>query len=105
MTDWKQEEITSASIDEFLRIHGKNGVKTLSLLGRNHDLFEFASSDIGTKLLRGIMVKMEQLLEKIIDGKATAEETMEYGVNARFFNTVADKVSLYLKSQKKVAGK
>lgn len=99
---WQEDELTPHDIEKFLKIHGKRGVKTLSLLGRNHNVYEFASSEIGTTLLKNTMSQMEQLLNKIIDGKATPEETIEYRVRSEFFVQLTDKIDKYLGVRKKV---
>ena len=103
MTDtWKDKEITPATIEKFLRTHGKRGVKTLSLLGRTHDIFEFAASEVGIDLLRDTMGQMEMLLNKIIDCTAKEEEIIEYRVQRNFYVNLTDKIALHLKLRKKL---
>ena len=103
MTDaWKDKEITPATIEKFLQTHGKRGIKTLSLLGRTHDIFEFAASKVGLDLLRDTMGHMEILLNKIIDGDATEEEKIEYRIQRNFYVNLTDKIALHLKLRKKL---
>lgn len=105
MTDaWHPQEITPATIEKFLQTHGKRGLKTLSLLGRNHDIYEFAASDIGRSLMSDLMIQMEKLLDKIIDGTAKEEETIEYRVTSKFYINLTEKIGRYLALQKKVKG-
>lgn len=100
--DWHKEEITPAAIAKFLEVHGKRGMKTLSILGRTKDTYNFVSSDIGRELLGDTMNQMEILLEKIIDMTAKEEEKIEYRVLSKFFKTLTNKVGLYLENQRKI---
>jgi hypothetical protein len=98
------EEITSEQIDKFMAIHGPKGVRTLSIAGKSRPVKEALSSDIGRTLLHDVMIKMEMLLEKIIQVKASKEELAEYRNLRDILNRWAGKIAIYEQAKKKIKG-
>lgn len=97
-----EQEITIETINKFRSIHGQSGAKTLSLAGKYLVFTEALSSEIGQEILRDVMIKMEILLEKIIEETASKKEHAEYRVLKDIFNRWAKKIAIFEEAQKKI---
>ena len=97
-----EQEITVAGIEKFLSVHGQRGAKTLSLAGKQRGFIEALSSDVGQEILKDVMVKMEILLENIIQEKSTNKERAEYRNLRDIFNRWAKKIMLFEEAKKKI---
>lgn len=95
-------EVTPAHIEKFLAIHGRKGVKTLSLLGRINRLKEALQTPVGQELLQEIMTKMEVRLQKILDRESTDQEEIEYNTLRELFLAYTDKIVKYYNLAEKV---
>ena len=97
-----ENEITIDSIEKFLAIHGQRGAKTLSLAGKQRPFIEALSSEIGQELLRDLMVRMEVILDKIIEETVTKVELAEYRVLRDIFNKWAKRIMIFEETKKKI---
>jgi hypothetical protein len=101
--DWKSE-ISPDDVEKFLAVHGRRGVKTLSLLSKSSKFYQAISSEIGQELLNEVMVKLELLLNKCIENKASNEEKADYRAYSNIFNEWAKRISFHQKLRKRVKG-
>lgn len=99
--DW-DHEVTPSHIENFLAVHGKKGVRTLSLLGKIGRLREALETPIGQALLKEIMTKMEVRLQKIATMEASDEDIIEYRVLNDLFVSYADQIARYYKLADKI---
>lgn len=97
-----QHEITLDEIEKFLSIHGKRGAKTLSLAGKQRGFINALSSEVGQHLLNDVMVKMEILLEKIIQEKESKQDRAEYRNLRDIFNGWAKKIMIFEQAKRKI---
>ena len=97
-----EHEITLEDIEKFVSIHGHSVAKTLSLIGKQREFVDALSSDVGRELLNDVMVKMEILLEKIIQEKASKKELAEYRNLRGIFNRWTKRIMLFEQAKKKI---
>jgi hypothetical protein len=96
------EKLDAASVQKFLAIHGKKGVKTLSLLGKNQPFYNAMQSDVGQEILRDVMRKMEILLDKIVAMKASDYEVMEYKTLKGLLLNWSERINAFVNAKKKI---
>jgi len=97
-----ENEITIENIERFLSVHGQRGTKTLSLMGKNQKIIDALSSNIGQQILHNVMIKMEKILPKIIQLKATDNEIIEYRILSELFNDWSNKIALFERARKEI---
>jgi len=97
-------EITYDDIKKFEAKHGKQGVKTLSMLGKGSPFDDAIRSNVGQVLLQDIMIEMEILLEKIIADKASEKDKADYRSYRKIFIRWTKKISDYDNLKSKVKG-
>jgi len=97
-----ENEITIEGIEKFLSIHGQRGAKTLSLAGKQRPFIEALSSKMGQELLRDMMVRMEVILDKIIEETVSKEELAEYRVLRDIFKKWAKRIMIFEETKKKI---
>lgn len=84
-SDWSLG-LTPERIAEFLKYHGRKGIKTMSALGNNQPAYAAITDEVGQHLLKHVMAKMEDRLNKIIALEADDKDKLEYGILRDIFN-------------------
>jgi len=101
-----EDNITLDDIQNFTEKHGRpHTQRLLSILGKHHEFYQAFKSDLGQELMKDLMTKMDYLLGKILESKASTEETIEYGVCREIFEAWAKKLKIYINHVNKIKGK
>ncbi len=98
--------ITPKNVEDFQKAHGKQQTRHIfAIMGKHHDFYQAVSTKLGQELLKDMMAMMDTVLLKIADGTATPEETMEYRILKRIFDTWCQRIKIYeVHAQKFVQG-
>ena len=86
---------TKEEIEAYLKKMGKHGMQTLSVLGKLQSFATCMESETGKLFLGGLVVRHEELLQRIAELKATDEEKLEFVVIKRLLLDFADKLNAY----------
>lgn len=96
--------ISDEQIDNFKKKHGKQGVKILSSMGSTYHPFYVAiQSDIGQELLKDSLIRMEGLLDKIVNEEATKKDIADYRATKRIVQLWSKKIEAYTKIIQEIA--
>ncbi len=98
------QSLTLKEIERYLERTGKKGAQIISILGRvNKTIDSVLNTDIGNKILQKDILRAEDLLFRIANGKATEEEKAEYQYlfNRRIPEVTSD-ILKYLKLTKHI---
>jgi hypothetical protein len=87
-----ESTVTAEQLAVYLRKTGKNGSKTLSVLGHFQPFVDAFNTEIGKELLTDAINIHEMLLQKIADLTATPEETMEYKAIRRIIMAWSERI-------------
>jgi len=94
--------LNAADLQKFLAVHGKKGVKTLSLLGKYQFFHEAMQSTVGQQILNDVIVQMEKLLDRIMEMKATDYEVMEYKTLKGLLLSWSERIAIFERAKKKI---
>ena len=101
----ENREVTLADIQTHTKRHGRKATsQLLTLLGKRRPLYDIVMSKGGQRLFSVIIERLDELLDRIINNKATTEETIEYRVSVDFLNYSASILSNYEKHSNKLKG-
>lgn len=96
--------LNDEQIASFQKKHGKAGSKILSAMGSTYHPFYVAiQTDIGQELLKDSLSRMESLLEKIVNEKATNKDIADYRATQRIVRTWSKKIEAYMKIMQEIA--
>lgn len=90
--------VTAEQLATYLRKNGRNGSKTLSVLGHFQPFVDAFNTEIGKELLRDALNLHEMLLQKVADLTATPEETMEYKAVRKIIMAWSERIARYEKA-------
>ena len=71
-------EIDPIKLNKFRKKEGIHANKLLSTMNKQKDFVDALSTEVGQVLLTGVLERMQGLLDKIIEVKATPEELAEF---------------------------
>ncbi len=94
--------VNHEKFEEFLKTNGKRAAKILSSLGKHQKFVDALSIDLGQELMIDLLTTTEELLDKIIDEKATSEEKAEYRVCKKIYTKWLNRLSEYKKLVDKI---
>jgi hypothetical protein len=101
----ERKEITASDLAAHSRRHGRKATsQLLEILGRRRPHYELVTSPGGQLMFSSLLVRMDELVEKIVGNKATEEERVEYKVSVDFLNYNADIMTKYEKHSNKLKG-
>jgi hypothetical protein len=95
---------THDEIEQFLKTHGRRGIATLSTLGKLQPFVECMESELGQALLGGLILRHEELLNKISELNATDEDKMEFKVTKRILIDLSTQIAEYNRKLKVIKG-
>jgi len=72
------EKLSTESINRFLQTSGKKAARVLNTLGKNQAFMSAIESPVGQELMSDALIRMEGLLDKVIDETATPQEKAEF---------------------------
>ncbi len=91
-----RNKITEEDVRHYTKKRGaQNASKLLSILGKKKQFLNAWESPIGQELMSQLLIDAERLLEKIIENKATPDETAEFRVIRRWLVKVEEKITSY----------
>ncbi|MHA1951844.1 MAG: hypothetical protein ACW987_18515 [Candidatus Thorarchaeota archaeon] len=104
---WPDEAtLNQTDIEKFLAIHGKKGIKTLSILGQRQKFAAAMKTEVGQMVLKSIMVKMEVLLDKmhkrIREYKDPQIEMISYNALCDLFIELVERITKFNDVKKKI---
>lgn len=97
------EKLKLEDLDQYRRKHGaKNAMRVLSFLGKNAAFVTAIRTELGQSIMQDLVVRMEYLLEKVIQGTITEEERLEYKISRGILESWAAKIAGYEKAINKL---
>jgi hypothetical protein len=99
---FESDEITFEQLKKFMAVHGEKGSKTLSIAGKLKPFYTALNTEIGQIILNDLLIKMEVLLDKIIEESATKKDLAEYRVVRKLLINWSNKIALYEETKKKI---
>lgn len=88
--------VTKEELERFIQKHGKNSSKMLSILGKGQQFVNAIESPVGAEIMGEVLIKLESLLELIINEKADAKNLAEYRVLREIANNWVNKINDHL---------
>ena len=101
MDQW-DTRITTEEIDAFMKKHGRMSTQTLAVLNKQHDFYEAFTTPIGQELTKDLMIRMDRLGAKMVEGTVSEEERLEYKVCREMFSEWMKRIKVYLVHAKKI---
>ena len=102
MDEW-DVEITPQVIEDYVKRHNaKSCTRIMSVLGKKQPFYQAIRTEIGRELLKDMIMKLEQLLEKAINDDITEKEKAEYRVLKELSETWAIRIHAYLQKVHKL---
>ncbi len=100
-----RDEVTLGDIEAHSKRHGRKATsQLLNLLGRKRPLYDIVMSKEGQVLFSSLIARLDELLEQIIDNKATDKESMEYRISVKFLREMAEILRNYKKHSDMLKG-
>ncbi len=90
--------MTPEHLVKFLNRTGTTGRRTLSFLGKNKGVIDALETEVGKEILEFMAVRHEELMAKVLDGGASAEESAERKALQGLIEKFADKINKYYKA-------
>ncbi len=88
MDSERLEEITIADLETHAAKHGQKATsKVLSLLGQRKPLYDIVMSPGGQLLFAKHLNRMNELLDKLVNGKVTESQRLEYKIRLEFLQS------------------
>ena len=101
----ERKEITAVDLARHSKRHGRKATsQLLAILGRRRPHYELVISPGGQLMFARLLARMDELLNKIVMGKAEESERIEYGVSVEFLNLNTDIMVNYKKHSDKLKG-
>ena len=92
----KDHGMTSQDLQTLAKIHGKGRVSPVMQYAiKNQDLMRVLDTEVGRELLQTGMGRMNELLNKAIEGEWTDEERIEYKVLRNIVGGWATKIVIW----------
>lgn len=100
-----ETKITLKDIQDHTSRHGhRKTQKILSVLGRKYKFVEVIKTPIGQQLLKDMMMRLDELLEKNLKVKITEKERVEYDLLSKLTDTWIARIHSYLQTANKLKG-
>ena len=103
--NFERDEITLADIENHIAKHGRKATtQILTILGQKRALYDAVMSEEGRIILRSVMGRMDELLEKIVNTTDDFEERIEYRILCKIMRGWAEELANYKKHSDKLKG-
>lgn len=100
-----QDGVTLADLESHVARHGKKATsKLLELLGRRKPAYDIIMSPGGSTLFSRVIFRLDELLDLIIEEKASDKDLMEYKTKVEFLRYSTDILKNYEKYRKMLKG-
>lgn len=100
------DEITVGDLAQHSRNHGKKATsQLLKFLGMKRPLYDLVMSSGGKLMFTAIVSRLNDLLDKIVEGDITADERIEYKVGQEFLRHNVDILVNYKKHKDVLKGR
>lgn len=101
----ERKEITAQDLKEHTQRHGRKATsQLLAILGRRRPLYDLVKSSGGQLMFFNLLARMDELMENIVNNKATEEERIEYKISVDFLKHNTDIMVNYDKHHNKLKG-
>ncbi|MHC4728106.1 MAG: hypothetical protein ACYS17_12860 [Planctomycetota bacterium] len=92
-------DLKLSDIERHKQRHGpRKTAQIMSRLGKKHKFVEAVKTPVGEQLLKDMMVRMDDLLEKNLRQKMTDRERIEYEVLEKLSETWISRIYSYLQT-------
>ena len=91
-----------SKVNEFLETHGERAARVLSLLGRKKIAVDAIQSEIGQVFLGKSLLRMESILDKIIDEQDTPQDRADFRAHRDLVESLAREIKEYQENLNKV---
>jgi len=83
---------------QFIATHGDKANRILTVMAKRAKFMEAINTPLGQEILKDVAVGMEELLDKIIQEKATVQEKAEFRAYRKIMNSWTDRIRAYNKN-------
>lgn len=98
-------QLTLEDLEKYKLKHGsKQALRVLSVLGKNAGFVQAVRTELGQLIMQDLIVRMEVILEKIIDNTVKEEERIEYKLSRDLLDKWTARILTYERELNKLKG-